>query len=215
MARYKLPRRIVDRQRYLLELCTGRRILHLGCGNWPSTEQRILNGTLIHSRLTAAAAHCLGIELSSESVALLRASGINNVEQGDAEHLDLLRDTGPFDVVVAGELIEHLNNPGQFLDSARAVLTSGGVLAITTVNAFCVRRSMRVLLGVESVHPDHCCYFSHSTLNALANRYGYKLVDACSYALDAASPSWHRMVEGIVARVSPNLCEGIIHLYRA
>ena len=53
----------------------------------------------------------------------------------DAEEFDLGRS---FEVVWAGEIIEHLSCAGGFLDAARRHLEPGGRLVITTPNAFAV-----------------------------------------------------------------------------
>jgi len=54
-----------------------------------------------------------------------------NVVVGDAETLDM---DGKYDYVVAGELIEHLLNPGAFLAAAKGWIAEGGTLIITTPN---------------------------------------------------------------------------------
>lgn len=51
---------------------------------------------------------------------------------GDAERLPF-RD-GAFDLVFAGELLEHLVHPAAFLEEASRVLRAGGLLALSTPN---------------------------------------------------------------------------------
>ncbi|MBO0181221.1 hypothetical protein J0682_30075, partial [Vibrio parahaemolyticus] len=77
-----------------------------------------------------------------------------------------------FDVIVAGEIIEHLNNPGLFLSGVRRFMHRDSKLVITTINAYCAMRffvyALRGRRGInEFVHPDHVAYYSYSTLRVL------------------------------------------------
>lgn len=59
-------------------------------------------------------------------------SNIKNFKKGDAQDMPFRSNT--FDTVVAGEVIEHLENPEKFLKEARRVLKRGGILIMTTPN---------------------------------------------------------------------------------
>jgi len=213
MEHFKLPRSIVDREQFVLDLCKGKRILHLGCADFPYTEEKLASGRWLHQKVSNIASSCLGIDLDSDTIAYLRKHyGIKNVIHGNAEHLDDIKE-GLFDVILAGEIIEHLNNPGLFLDTARTILKPDGKLIITTVNAFCLRRFIRIPFGSESIHPDHVYYFSHTTLQTLARRFGYKLLEAHSYRLPNVRPFLPYIVERFASAITPNWGEGIIHVY--
>lgn len=69
--------------------------------------------------------------MDEEGLKKLRSDGYN-VRLMDAESLRLGE---KFDVVIAGEIIEHLPNPGRFLERARAHLADGGELIVTVPNA--------------------------------------------------------------------------------
>lgn len=213
MKHFPLTRDLVEREKFILDFCTGKNILHLGCADWPFTESSLNDGTWLHSKLTAVADTCLGVDLDRDTVIALRENnGIENVIEGDAEKLGNL-DIGRFDVVVAGEIIEHLNNPGLFLESAKAVLKPDGKLLITTTNAYCFRRFIRIPFGKESIHPDHVYYFSHTTLETLAKRFGYRLTEKYSYRITNIKPLFPYLVELLARVITPNWSEGIVHVY--
>jgi hypothetical protein len=52
-----------------------------------------------------------------------------------------------FDMVYAGEVVEHLFNPDGFLDSASAVVTDRGWLVVTTPNLACLANRLFLLFG--------------------------------------------------------------------
>lgn len=213
MSHFRLPRSFTDREQLLLGLCRGRTVLHLGCADSPFTDQSLASGMWLHSKISAVAASCLGVDLDGETIQRLkRDHGVTNIVEGDAERLNEYVDR-QFEVIVAGEIIEHLNNPGLFLASAKRVLAPGGTLVITTTNAFCFRRMIRIPFGVESVHPDHTYYFSHSTLRSLTSRFGYALTDAYGYRIRNKKPLIPYLVESLATTVCGNWGEGIIHVY--
>ena len=213
MTHFNLPRYLVDRETYILNAVKGKSVLHLGCADYPFTEERIANGSWLHSKITSLAKSCVGLELDATTVNMLRDQHkVENLIVGDAEKLDLLIPQ-KFELIVAGELIEHLNNPGLFLETASQILAPGGLLIITTTNAFCLRRLIRIPFGTESIHPDHTYYFSHATLSTLVRRFGYTKKEAVSYRLPNHKPLMPYIVERIATWVSPNLGEGIIQTY--
>ncbi len=213
MNHFSLTRQLVNREKFILDFCSGKKVLHLGCADWPFTENRLADGTWLHSKLTAVADDCLGVDLDGYAVETLREThGINNIIQGNAEKLGDL-DIGVFDVVVAGEIIEHLNNPGLFLESAKTVLKPGGELLITTTNAYCLRRFIRIPFGKESIHPDHTYYFSHPTLETLAKRFDYIISEKYSYRITNARPLFPYLIETLATAITPNWGEGIVHVY--
>jgi len=57
---------------------------------------------------------------------------MKNFKKGDAQNMPF--DDNFFDTVVAGEVIEHLENPEKFLNEARRVLKDDGIIIITTPN---------------------------------------------------------------------------------
>jgi len=210
---FKLPHKIVDRESFLLERCLGKRVLHIGCvdyassGNW---TESISSKRWLHKKIEKVASDLVGIDLAAEAVEMLRSRyDMRNIYATDAQHLEKLN-KGRFDVIVAGEVLEHLPCPGRFLSSAHSVLKEAGSLIITTTNAFCLRRFLRIPFGKESVHIDHVAYFSHRTLQRLAEICGYYVVEQCSYRIPNKNLLLPYLVERIACLISPNLGEGII-----
>lgn len=64
------------RDDYLLNLAKGRKVLHIGCTDWPYTEEKIENGTLFHDKLVKVAKKVVGIDISEEGVKVMRKGGI-------------------------------------------------------------------------------------------------------------------------------------------
>lgn len=176
---------IQQRTDYILDRCRGKRVLHVGCADVPLTRRRLQDGTLLYSVIDKVAAIQYGIDLSSEGIQLLRQSGYTNLAVANVEDIAVTQIFGPveFDVILAGEILEHLSNPGLFLESIHPLMMKPSPrLVLTTVNAYCAYRFIHALLtGREKVHPDHVAYFSRSTLTGLLNRHGYVVEDFTFY----------------------------------
>jgi len=210
---FRLPRKLVNREEYIVAACRGRRVLHVGrvdyvrSGTW---QAMVEDERWLHRRIRDVATETIGIDVQRAAVEEIRDKlGMTDIHWGDAERLEQL-DLGTFDVIIAGEVIEHLPNPGAMFASAHAVLREGGELIVTAPNAFCARKSLGVLLGRESVHEDHVAYYSHRTLARVAEVHGYQVVEQCSYRLPNRRPWLPYVLERLACLLSPNLCEGII-----
>lgn len=77
------------------------------------------------------------------------------------------------DVIVAGELIEHLPNPIEFLATLKK-LYSGKTAILTTPNATNLSNVLLALLKRESMHIDHVNIYSYKTLYSLCRRSEFK-----------------------------------------
>ena len=179
--------RITQRTDYILQACAGRTVLHLGCADMPYTKMRLKDGTLLYSMIDQVAQRQYGLDLSSEGIEILRKAGKDDLAVSDVQ---LLIDQKPFgetryDVIVAGEIIEHLSNPGLFLESLKPLLADSQTrLILTTINAYCAYRFFySLVMRNESVHPDHVSYYSKKTLTCLLDRHGYAIEDFSFYPI--------------------------------
>ena len=203
-------RRVVDRQAELLRRCAGKRVLHLGCADHPFTDQ--LDGRLLHVRLARAASDLWGVDHSAEGIAALRARGFSNLVVADVEQLPAGHLPGRFDVIVAGELIEHLANPGVFLHALKPLMGQGTELLLTTPNASAVKVFFRALWGGEKVHPEHHYYFSYFTIKQLLERTGFEAQEIYYYqdVLGRDITEWPDVALSVFPRLFPSLADGLM-----
>ena len=66
---------------------------------------------------------------------------------GDAHDLDKLLPNDRFDLIIASDIIEHLPNPGRFLEACRKCLQPNGTLLVTTIKAVSAVRFIKELLA--------------------------------------------------------------------
>lgn len=81
-----------------------------------------------------------------------------------------------FDVITAGEVIEHMINEGAFLEECRRVLKKGGILVLTTPNLAFILNRFLVLLGKTPMFvyaPYHYHFHTKKTLVSLLEDRGF------------------------------------------
>ncbi|CAJ0757695.1 17763_t:CDS:2 [Entrophospora sp. SA101] len=105
----------------------GLRILDVGCG-----------GGLLSESLVRLGASVLGVDASSENIKIAKLhslkdpklfSGPGNLEYQCITAEELVNNGELFDIVCAMEIIEHVNNPIQFIDSSKR-----GFLFLSTIS---------------------------------------------------------------------------------
>lgn len=214
---------LVQRLDIIRQECTGKRVLHLGCTNFPYTEESIKNDMLLHTELEAIAADLWGIDADQSGIDILLSNGSKQIVLGDLEQLDQVELDQKFDVIVAGEMIEHLNNPGLFLDGIKRFMHAETRLVLTTINAYC---GLRFLLygfrgkrgAVEFVHPDHVAYYSYSTLKLLLERHGMRIDNFLFYDIGREHRPHNRWflnaVNDVCVKIAPQWADGVIAICR-
>ncbi len=161
--------------RFCLDYILGAKVLDLGCVQHnPNNYQ---SKYWLHKALAANARAITGLDYDKEGVASLRRFGFN-VTYGDACNF-VMEDK--YDVIVAGDIIEHLTNFDGFFKSCSMNLADDGVILISTPNPWYWRHIVKAaLFSRVPNNPEHTCWLDPVTLNQLAERYGF-FVDELRY----------------------------------
>ncbi|RYZ85983.1 MAG: hypothetical protein EOP06_15370 [Proteobacteria bacterium] len=217
--------RPVDRVMQMTELVKGKGIFDLGALDETVLERKRDHGRWLHARLCSSASEVVGIDNS----ALLPESGIVTAANGRIIHANIF-DLSPVvaafgkpEILVAGELIEHLPDTLGWLQSLKRNRDLTGVeLVFSTPNACNWYNGLVGLMGRESMHCDHLQIYSYKTLRTLFDRSGLQLLSLVPYharfdeMLEAASglhkvavASFQKVI-GALEWVSPSLAGGWI-----
>lgn len=166
---------LYDKFAYIQELVKNKKVLDIGvvCHDVNFNEEWYRN-QFLHDYLCKSAQSVIGLDIEEKGVETLKKSGYN-VILADAENMDLGE---TFDVIVAGDVIEHLSNPGNFVKCAYNHLNDGGILIIVTPNPFNLRRCIYRFFGKQTkVNSQHTLWFDIQTLSQLCERFGFKLAE--------------------------------------
>ena len=178
-----LPKaRVVDRISYLREQARGRRVIHVGFVDTGCRSMQEQAGTWLHGHLDEVATSLVGIDVNEVGVKEAVEAGFEAyaVDCRDREAVEALG-IEPAQLVIAGEVIEHLDDPGGFLGGLHNLVAPGGLLVVTTPNAYGLFNVFASLARREINHPDHVVMFTWRTLANLAARHGWEPIETRMY----------------------------------
>jgi SAM-dependent methyltransferase len=210
---------LVDRREYILRRCKGKRILHLGCTNHPYTAESLQANALLHADLSKVASSIVGVDSDLAGIQKLTELGFENLLLGDLEDPSTINLKDTFDIIIAGEVIEHLTNPGKFIVGLSRFMTPESEILLTTVNAYSVMRFTQYALRgrggqTEPVHPDHVAYYSIATLTKLFEKCGLTVIESAFYDLAKEHRAYNRAVWNIAndlgVSIFRQLADGIV-----
>lgn len=147
---------------------TDHRVLEVGCWSGHVTRHLVDRGNRV-----------VGVEIDPTAARLAEdvADRVHVVDI-DATPLSALED-GPFDVIVLGDVLEHLRDPAAVLADAVTLLTPDGRLVISVPNVAHVDVRMMLLQGEWEYQPDglldrtHLRWFTRRSLRELLAGAGF------------------------------------------
>jgi len=180
---------------------TGRRVLEVGCAGGHVTRHLADRGNEV-----------VGIELDPTAAEHARqfATAVHVADLDDTLPSSLV--DGEFDVVVLGDVLEHLRDPAVVLADAVSVLGPAGRLVVSVPNVAHIDVRMMLLAGewhyqdVGVLDRTHLRWFTRESLRALLADVGFVAVEVervtvpftgsgLPVRLDLASPEIRRLIE--------------------
>ncbi|MGE4421839.1 MAG: class I SAM-dependent methyltransferase [Pseudodesulfovibrio sp.] len=96
--------------------------------------------------------------------------------EGDCQIINSFFEPSSFDTIIAGELIEHLENPASFLRGCLSILKDSGKLLITTPNPYHWSTVVGNLFFISSgITYDHINLIPFRAMVALMDHTGWKI----------------------------------------
>ena len=146
---------VVDRAVFILQRCAGKRVLEFGASG------------AMHDGIVKVAAFVQGYDRAS-------APGVISFDMDDVAnpYVSCIEWGVPYDLIVCGEVIEHLGNPLWFLTRLKRQYPDVPLI-VTVPNAFSSAAAKWIERSVENVNVDHVAWYSPTTIRVLLTRAGY------------------------------------------
>jgi 2-polyprenyl-3-methyl-5-hydroxy-6-metoxy-1,4-benzoquinol methylase len=188
------------------------RVLDVGC-----------SGGLLAEQLRAAGHRVVGVDYLEVPGVRDRTDDffVVDLEQGIPAEVG-----GRFDVVIAGDVIEHVSRPDLLLNEIRRVLRPGGQLMLSVPNFGHWYPRLRVSLGIFGydrrgiLDQTHLRFFTRSTLRRIVRSAGFDVLAESATGLPLGTVtggtgkvSWIRRIDGWLVRARPTLF-GYQHILR-
>lgn len=182
---------LCNRDEFVLDRVVGKDVLSIGLGGQHTSVDYSFDvtggnlGWTFSAQVAATAGQTSFADISDLAIEAFRKE-----VDADYFHADICAppQTWPsellsrrFDVIILGEVLEHLDSPGPALRSLRGLLAPGGTILITVPNTFNLSVFARMARGHENVHPEHVAYYSPTTLCRLAEMSGLRVTEIGFY----------------------------------
>ncbi len=147
---------------------TGKKVLDIGCRNGVLTKH-FADGNIVW-----------GVDIDPVALEEARQLLGNKNSQNKFFVMDLLADWNElkgemFDVIVCGEVLEHLYFPEKVVAHATKHLNPGGIFLRSVPNAFSLKNRVRLAIGTKKgtplSDPTHINHFSYTELQTMFKHY--------------------------------------------
>lgn len=138
---------------------TGKRVLDLGCRDGALTSHYAKGNSVT------------GLDIDSEALRRIEAALDIETHWHDVNRAALPFDDASFDIVVAGEILEHLVAPDIVAEEVYRVLRPGGLFIGSVPNSFHWRGRLAFLRGTSIEDATHLQLFSLARLRVLLGRF--------------------------------------------
>lgn len=161
----------------IIELCKNKSVLHIGAADYPFSSEKAKAGVLLHQKLQKVSKNIIGTDLSNEAIMELKKYNISDIIKKDISIPFTNSYKNKFDIIILGDVIEHLFNPGLALENLKNIMGKETKLIITTPNCYCYDNIANIFRNNEIVHQDHCFWPSKKTMIQLFSFYNFKVVN--------------------------------------
>jgi SAM-dependent methyltransferase len=166
---YELLSQPVSRRQIIQEYCSGKDVLDLGCVN--HAIENVAACGWLHMEVRKVAQSVLGLDYLAAEVSQLRDLGFDVLCADITKPLKLDR---TFDVIVVGNLIEHLSGFEGLWGNLERLLRPDGVVLISTPNPFYAEQYYYTAFRNQIlINPEHTCWIDPVALDQLAQRFGF------------------------------------------
>jgi hypothetical protein len=176
---------IISREAAITEMIRDKNVIHIGCSDHiPIIKQKISNNGWLHKLITDNAKNCIGIDIDWESIEFIKKeTEYQNVFHGDilTDRFEVIEEKN-WDFVVFGEIVEHLDNPVNFLKVFKARYGDKVTRFIITVpSIYNIHQFRNMKNYLEIINSDHRFWFTPYTIAKVLVSAGYS-PESISYA---------------------------------
>jgi len=169
---------IIPRETAITEIIKNSNVIHIGCSDHIQViNEKIETNTWLHKLITDNSKNCIGIDIDRESIDYIKNKlGYTNVIHGDilTDEFDGLKQT-KWDYVVFGEIMEHIDNPVNFLKVFKTRFGANVDRFIITVPSIYNKRQFGNMLKFkEVINSDHRFWFTPYTISKIVAEAGYR-----------------------------------------
>lgn len=200
----------LTRIEFLKNFLSDKKVIHFGCvDHLPLVEHRRKSGQWVHEILERVCTRVAGVDIVQEGIDYMTNAGFEAYNANVVtEPIPVAITSTKWDYLLAGEVLEHIGNPVQFLSAIRekySVCTEK--IIITVPNAFAWTNFRSALRDEEKINTDHRFWFTGYTLAKVATDAGIQ-VESLNFCQDAVPPFFS--MKRILVNNKPNFRDRLV-----
>jgi len=155
---------VKNREKFIIDKCNDKRVLHLGCCDAPYTNFKFGNDKSLFQRIEKVAESQKGLDIDNDGLEYISSLGhdVSFFDLNNPEKIDF----NP-EIIIFADTLEHLMNLQICLSSLKGLMNENVELIITVPNATMFERFFGNFKGHIQEHPDHKISFTYSALKQL------------------------------------------------
>ena len=158
----RLSRELFNKNDMVKILCQDKDVLDIGC---VGQDIDYSNPNWIHNQIKNVSKSLVGVDINIE--------GINNINQMGYKiyHYNELNGDKRFDILLMLDVIEHVNDPVEFLNDYKNFLKEDGKIIVTTPNSNRAINFVNIFFRNDySLNYEHTFWFCPKTFLEIVNR---------------------------------------------
>ncbi len=170
---------ILSRLEILDEKLKNKKVIHMGCcDHIPLIEMKKKHNLWLHKRISDVADRCFGVDIDKEGIDYLQ----NKLGYADLVCADIRKDNieeinnNKWDYIILGEILEHIDNPVEFLSSIKSKYAAHvEKMFVSVPNGFRYQNFVNSKYHLEIINSDHRFWFTPYTLAKIFTAAGFKV----------------------------------------
>lgn len=153
----------IHKDSFILSCCKDKRVLDVGC---IGQDRDFTAPNWLHNKIRSVTQHVHGVDILIPLIQKLRTQGyfIYSIEELQAMN-------ERYDIIILSDVIEHVNNPVEFLAFYSTFLSENGTMIVSTPNANRANDFINILFNNNySTNPEHTFWFCPKTFAEVTER---------------------------------------------
>jgi len=205
------PNKPVYRLDYFSEYCKNKSVLDLGSYDETAIKLKMNTDYWLFSRLEKTAKKIVGVDIAVPEDSIMYNSSV--IYKRDVYTLKG-SEFNDIDIITAGEILEHLDNPSKFFQNMKNEFP-GKELLLSTPNGLNFSNTLMGMIKREVQHPDHIHLFTYKTLNTLcrnAKFQDWEIIPYHFFATEMKLQSKGAVKKGMITMIEKTI-NGVEYLF--
>ena len=155
--------KLVKKDSKILELCKNKKVLDVGC---VGQDINYDSDNWLHQRISKVAYSLIGVDIDQAGIDSIKKKNFNALPFAQLKETSL-----KFETIIMADVIEHVNDPVDFLYSYSKFLDDSGLIVVTTPNSNRGINFINIFLSNNyNINLEHTMWLCPKTFAEIATR---------------------------------------------